>query len=51
MTVLVVIAIGVGVLAATTNPRVYGPSWGRFTAAFGGRVYVYLQHLPAHMSN
>ena len=37
MTVIVVIAIGVGVLAATTNPRVYGPSWGRFMAAFGGR--------------
>jgi hypothetical protein len=38
--VLAVIAIGVGVVAAVTNPNVYGPSWGRFTAAFPGRVYV-----------
>jgi hypothetical protein len=34
--VLVVIAVGVGVLAATTSRTVYGPSWGRFTAAFPG---------------
>ncbi|MGD0985802.1 MAG: hypothetical protein ABSA65_18635 [Acidimicrobiales bacterium] len=32
--VLVLIGIGVGVLAATTNQQVYGPSWGRFSAAF-----------------
>jgi len=37
--VLAVIALGVGVLAATSNQNVYGPSWGRFTAAFPGRVY------------
>ena len=37
--VLVVIGIGVGVVAATMNQKVYGPSWGRFTAAFHGRVY------------
>ena len=36
--VLVVIAVGVGVLAATTNQKIYGPSWGRFTAVFPGRV-------------
>ena len=36
--VLVVMAIGVGVVAVTTSQRVYGPSWGRFTAAFPGRV-------------
>jgi hypothetical protein len=39
MAVLVVIGIGVGVVAATTSQKVYGPSWGRFTAAFTGRVY------------
>jgi hypothetical protein len=38
--VLVVIAIGVGVVAVTTNQKVYGPSWGRFTVAFQGRVYL-----------
>ena len=31
---LVVIGVGVGVVAATTNQTVYGPSWGRFAAAF-----------------
>ncbi|MGO9880696.1 MAG: hypothetical protein ACLPSM_15280 [Acidimicrobiales bacterium] len=36
--VLIVIAIGVGVVAATQNSKVYGPSWGRFTAAFPGPV-------------
>jgi hypothetical protein len=40
MAALSVIGIGVGVVAATTKPNVYGPSWGRFTAAFPGRVYV-----------
>lgn len=34
--VLAVIGIGVGVIAATTNQTVYGPSWGRFTAASFG---------------
>ena len=38
--ILVVIAIGVGVVAATTSEKVYGPSWGRFTVAFSERVYV-----------
>ena len=38
--VLAVITIGVGIVAATTNQTVYGPSWGRFTAAFPGRVDV-----------
>jgi hypothetical protein len=37
--VLAVIGIGVGVVAATTNQKIYGPSWGRFTAAFNGQVY------------
>ena len=37
--VLAVIGIGVGLVAATTNPKVYGPPSGRFTAAFPGRVY------------
>ena len=32
--VLAVVGIGVGVVAATTSQRVYGPSWGRFTVAF-----------------
>ncbi len=39
MAVLVVIGIGVGVVAATTNQKVYGPFWGRFTVAFPGPVY------------
>jgi hypothetical protein len=38
VTVLAVIGIGVGVVAATTHQKVYGPSWGRFTAAFTGPV-------------
>ena len=38
--VLAVIGIGVGIVAATTNQKVYGPSWGRFSAAFTGRVHV-----------
>ena len=40
MAVLVVIGIGIGVVAVTQTSKVYGPSWGRFTAAFPGRVYV-----------
>jgi len=32
--ILVVIGIGVGVVAATTSQKVYGPSWGRFSVAF-----------------
>ena len=36
--VLAVIGIGVGVVAATTSQKVYGPSWGRFSAAFSGRA-------------
>ncbi len=36
--VLVVIAISVGIVAVTQTAKVYGPSWGRFTAAFPGRV-------------
>ena len=37
--VLTVVGIGVGVVAATTHQKVYGPPSGRFTAAFPGRVY------------
>ena len=39
VTVLIVIAIGVGIVAATTSQTVYGPSWGRFTAAFSGLAH------------
>lgn len=39
--VLVVIGIGVGVVAATTHEKIYGPPWGRFTVAFPGRVFGY----------
>lgn len=39
LTVLALIGIGVGAVATTTHPEVYGPSWGRFTAAFSRRVY------------
>ena len=35
---LVVIGVSVGVVAATTNQKVYGPPGGRFTVAFPGRV-------------
>ena len=38
--VLVVIAIGVGVMAGTQTSKVFGPSWGQFTAAFSGKLYV-----------
>jgi hypothetical protein len=37
--VLVAIGIGVGVVAAVQSPKVYGPSWGRFSAVFPGHVY------------
>ena len=40
VSVLAVIGIGVGVVAATTHQKVYGPSWGRFSAAFTGRVHL-----------
>ena len=43
--ILVVIGIGVGVVAATTSQKVYGPSWGRFSVAFPGRVNQYPGHL------
>jgi hypothetical protein len=43
--VLVVIGVGVGVVAAVQTQTVYGPSWGRFTVAFPGRVYE--ERLPA----
>ena len=39
LAVLAVIGIGVVVVAATTGQLVYGPSWGRFSAAFAGRVF------------
>jgi hypothetical protein len=38
MAVLIVIAIGVGIVAGTQTSKVYGPSWGQFTAAFLGRL-------------
>jgi hypothetical protein len=44
VTVLAVIGIGVGVVAATTNQKVYGPPWGRFRVAFPGQVYVAQAH-------
>jgi hypothetical protein len=44
--VLMIIAIGVGVVAATTSQNVYGPSWGRFSASFPGRVYEEPFRLP-----
>ncbi len=44
VTVLAIIGIGVGVVAATTTQKVYGPSWGRFTAAFAGHVYQHQGH-------
>jgi len=37
VTVLALIGIGVGVVAATSQP-IYGPSWGRFSAVFPGPV-------------
>lgn len=50
MAILVVIGIGVGVLAATTSQKVYGPSWGRFTAAFTGHVYETQEHSTVRVS-
>ena len=41
ITVLTVIGIGVGIVASTTNQKVYRPSWGRFSASFPGHVYSY----------
>ena len=38
VTVLVVIGAGVGIMAVTQTSNVYGPSWGRFTASFPGRM-------------
>jgi hypothetical protein len=50
MAALAVIAIGVGVVAAVTNPNVYGPSWGRFSAAFTGHVYESQEHSTVRVS-
>ena len=36
--VLVVIAIGVGIVAATQISKVYGPAWAKFSVAFSGPV-------------
>jgi hypothetical protein len=44
VTVIVVIAIGVGIVAATQTSKVYGPPWGRFVASFPGRVHQYDGH-------
>jgi hypothetical protein len=38
VTVLVVIAIGVGIVAATQISKVYGPAWAKFSVAFSGPV-------------
>ena len=38
--VLAVIAVGVGVVAATTSQSVNGPSWGHFSAGFSFRVHI-----------
>jgi hypothetical protein len=40
ITVLIAIGIGVSVVAVTQTSKVYGPSWGQFTASFSGKVYV-----------
>jgi hypothetical protein len=45
LTVLAVIGVGVAVVAATQTSRVYGPSWGRFTAVFAGHVYQRRGHM------
>ena len=39
ITVLMIIGIGVGIVAATTSQTTYGPSWGQFTASFDEHVY------------
>lgn len=36
VTILIVIAVGVGIAAITQTSKVYGPSWGRFSVAFPG---------------
>jgi len=48
--VLAVIAVGVSIVAVTQTSKVYGPSWGRFTAAFPGRVYVHQGHTSVTIS-
>ncbi len=48
--VLAIIGTGVAVVAATTNQKVYGPSWGRFTAAFPGRVDGFQRPRPLTVS-
>jgi hypothetical protein len=40
ITVLIVIGVGVGIVAVTQTSKVYGPSWGQFTASFPGRMRV-----------
>ena len=40
VTILAVIAIGAGVVAARTSQTVQGPSWGHFSVGFSGRVHV-----------
>ncbi len=47
VTVLAVIGIGVGVVAATTTEPVYGPPGARFTVTFPGRVNEQNMKLPA----
>ena len=39
VSVLAVIGVGVGVVAVVQRPKVYGPPWGKFSAAFSGRVH------------
>jgi hypothetical protein len=51
LAVIAVIGVGVGVLAGVTNEKVYGPSWGRFSAAFSGRVGVVRSGPVASASN
>jgi hypothetical protein len=51
LAVLAVIGIGVGVIAATTTQKVYGPTWGQFTAAFDGPVYVTQVNRKASVSS
>jgi hypothetical protein len=48
--VLAVICIGVGVVAVTQTSKVYGPSWGRFSVAFRGRVYMFPGHTSVTVS-
>jgi hypothetical protein len=46
VTVLAVIGIGIGVVAATQTSKVYGPPGARFTVTFPGRVYEQDMKLP-----